>query len=63
MISALWYTAAVMKILLIAIFVGSMLTLGINEHWLAGENKHKLLGWCLAIVGVLSGLALIFLLR
>lgn len=39
-----------------------MLTLGINEHWLTGENKYKMLGWCLAVMGVLSGLFLIFLL-
>ncbi|MBR3925955.1 MAG: hypothetical protein IKJ58_04245 [Akkermansia sp.] len=48
--------------ILIAIFVGSMLTLSTHEHWLTGESKYKVLGWSLAALGIMSGLGLIFLL-
>ena len=57
-----WYIEVVVTCILVVLYVGIMLFLGIHEEWLERGNPHFWLGWGLAAAGVLSALALMVLL-
>ncbi|MBQ3218513.1 MAG: hypothetical protein IJB33_06540 [Akkermansia sp.] len=48
--------------ILVVLYVGIMLFLGVHEEWLERGNPYFWLGWGLAAAGVISALALIVLL-